>query len=165
MTNLFMGSLLVFQARVDNSMSNKSTVPDKTFDSALTYFRSHGFDVEQIPGVANQVQVGKYGCGAVLARTANGGAAYTTRPGHIVGGEISTLVDRGYQKFLRTSRLEVSATADRLHGLHAFDEELCEAIGTPDYYNLALGTISDLYLYDRLQGREPETQAASEDGH
>ena len=82
------------------------------------------------------------------------------RPGCLIGGEISTLVDRGYQKFLRTSKLEVAATAAHLHALHAFDEELCEAIGTPDYYNLALGTVSDLYLYDRLKGREAAQSTA-----
>ena len=90
-----------------------------------------------------------------LARP-NGGVAYIVRPGRLVGGEIATLVDRGYQKFLRTSRHEVAATAAHLRALHAFDEELFEAVGTPDYYNLALGTVSDLYLYDRLKGREPE---------
>ncbi|MGH9615335.1 MAG: hypothetical protein ACRD28_01255 [Acidobacteriaceae bacterium] len=150
-------------------MSKKSAVPAKTFESALTYFLSHGFDVEQAPkdanGTTDQVKVRKYGCGAVLTRTTKGGVAYVTRPGYMVGGEISTLIDRGYQKFLRTSRLETSATAAHLHALHAFDEELWEAIGTPDYYNLALGTISDLYLYDRLKGREPETEAALNDAH
>ncbi|MHB1957688.1 MAG: hypothetical protein ACYCO5_01515 [Acidobacteriaceae bacterium] len=142
-------------------MSTKSNPPAKTFDSALTYCRSHGFDVVDTPGAANRVQLRKYGCGAVLAKTPNGGAAYVARPGCLIGGEISTLVDRGYQKFLRASRLEVAATAAHLRALHAFDEELCAAIGTPDYYNLALGTVSDLYLYDRLKGREPETKAAA----
>lgn len=142
-------------------MPKKATLPAKTFDSALTYFRSHGFDVEQTPGVANQVQVRKYGCGTVLARMSNGGVTYIARPGCLIGGEISTLVDRGYQKFLCTSGLEISATADHLHALHAFKEELSEAIGTPDYYNLALGTVSDLYLYDRLKGREPKAASGA----
>ena len=139
---------------VDIPMAKKTIAPVKTFANALNYFRSHEFDVADTPGVANQVQVRKYNCGAVLAKTPNDGAAYVVRPGCLIGGEISTLVDRGYQKFLRTSKLEVAATAAHLQALHAFDEELCEAIGTTDYYNLALGTVSDLYLYDRLKGRE-----------
>ncbi|HTU51573.1 MAG TPA: hypothetical protein VMF56_13335 [Acidobacteriaceae bacterium] len=143
-------------------MSKKTSDPVKTFESALTYLRSHQFDVADVPGVANQVQVRKYGCGAVLAKTPNSGAAYVTRPGCLIGGEISLLVDRGYQKFLRTSKIEVAATAAHLHALHAFDEEMCEAIGTPDYYNLALGTISDLYLYDRLKGREATPKPAAD---
>ena len=143
-------------------MSTKEKSPAKTFDTALAYFRSHKFDVEETKGVANQVQVRKYGCGAILARKADGGVTYAALPGYLVGGEISKLVDRGYQKFLQTPRLEVAATADHLHALHAFEEELGEAVGAIDYYNLALGTVSDLYLYDRLKGREPETEAASE---
>jgi hypothetical protein len=143
-------------------MSKKTTTAVKTFDNALTYFRSHQFDVRDIPGVANQVQVRKYGCGAVLAKAPNGGVGYVTRPGCLIGGEISLLVDRGYQKFLRTSKIEVAATASHLHALHAFDEELCVAIGAPDYYNLALGTVSDLYLYDRLKGREVAPKPAAD---
>ena len=143
-------------------MSNKATAPAKTFESALAYFRSHQFDVSDMPGVANQVQVRKNGCGAVLSKAPNGGAGYVVRPGCLIGGEISLLVDRGYQKFLRTNKIEVAATAAHLHALHAFDEELCEAIGTPDYYNLALGTISDLYLYDRLKGRETAPKLATD---
>jgi hypothetical protein len=146
----------------DIPMTKKTSIPPKTFSSALAYFQAHEFDVKEAPGVANQVQIRKYGCGAVLAKTPNGGSAYVTRPGYLIGGEISLLVDRGYQKFLRTSKLEVAATAPHLHALHAFDEELCEAIGTPDYYNLALGTVSDLYLYDRLKGREPAPKSVAD---
>ena len=143
-------------------MSTEKKSPAKTFETALAYCRSNQFDVESTQGVANQVQVRKYGCGAVLARKPDGGVTYAVLPGCLVGGEIAKLVDRGYQKFLQTSRFEVAATADRLHALHAFEEELWEAVGAIDYYNLALGTVSDLYLYDRLKGREPETKTASE---
>ncbi len=83
-------------------------------------------------------------------------------PGMLLQGQVAHLVDRGYQKFLRTSKIQVAATAARLHALHAFDEELYEAIGTPDYYNLALGTVSDLYLYDRVKGREEAPKASAE---
>ncbi len=134
----------------------------KTFDSALTYFRTHAFDVQEMPGVAGQMQIRKYGCGVVLARQTDGGIGYVVRTGCMVGGEISMLVDRGYQKFLVTSRLEVAATADHLRALHIFQEEVCEATGKPDYYNLALGTVSDLYLYDRLQGRDPDAETVPE---
>ena len=142
-------------------MLQKSNLPAKTFEDALTRFRSQQFDVKDIPGVANQVEVRKHACGVVLARSPKGGVAFVAGPGCILGGEIATLVDRGYQKFLQTNRLKISATADHLHALHAFKEELSAIIGTPDYYNLALGTVSDLYLYDRVKGREPEPQKIS----
>ena len=72
------------------------------------------------------------------------------------------LVDRGYQKFLVSSRLKIAATADHLRSLHLFQEEVSQAAGKPDYYNLALGTISDLYLYDRLKGRDPQAEPSTE---
>ena len=140
-------------------MSAKAKIPAKTFESALDYLRAHSFDVRETPGVANRIEIRKHGCGAVLARTPAGGAAYAVRPGCLVGGEISTLVDRGYQKFLMTSRTQSAATADRLRALHLFEEELNEAAGRPDYYNLALGTVSDMYLYDRVKGRDPAADA------
>jgi hypothetical protein len=64
------------------------------------------------------------------------------------------LADRGYQKFLKTSQFELPATAGQLHAIHAFGEELKQLTGAATLYNEALGTTSDLYLYDRLQGRE-----------
>lgn len=135
----------------------------KTFDDALAYLRSHMFDVQQVAGVANRVQVRKLGCGAVIDRAPGGGTVYVTRPGILVGGEIADLVDRGYQKFVHTSRVELPATADHLRSLHLFSEELHEAAGTITLYNEALGTVSDVYLYDRLKGREDVAPPAS--GH
>jgi hypothetical protein len=71
-----------------------------------------------------------------------------------VGGEVSRLIDRGYQKFLKTSKVERPATADDLKTLHAFSEEIREAIGATTLYNEALGSVSDRYVYDRVRGRE-----------
>jgi hypothetical protein len=75
------------------------------------------------------------------------------RPGWALGGEISRLVDRGYQKFLKTSKLEIPATADHLRAIHEFTQELDQATGETVLYNEALGTTSDVYLYDRVAGR------------
>jgi hypothetical protein len=41
-----------------------------------------------------------------------------------------------------------------LHAIHRFTEELKLLLGAVDLYNEALGTTSDLYVYDRLAGRE-----------
>ncbi len=126
----------------------------KTFEDALTYLRAHAFDVQPIAGVVNRVQVGKHGCGAVLDRAADGSTVYVARPGCMVGSEIALIVDHGYQKFLQSRHGEQPATAEHLSALHRFTEELHEAAGTISLYNEALGTVSDLYLYDRLKGRE-----------
>lgn len=143
-------------------MSPKQKLLVKTFDSALAYFRAHSFDVQPVAGVANQVEVRKNGCGAVLAWIDDGGIRYIHGPGSLLGGKIATLVDRGFQKFLVAGEIMIAATEERLRALHDFQEETALAAGHPDYYNLALGTVSDLYLYDRLKGREPQVETANE---
>ena len=51
------------------------------------------------------------------------------RPGWLLGGQIARLVDKGYQKFLKTPKMEIPATADHLRAIHEFSEELNEAAG------------------------------------
>jgi hypothetical protein len=70
-----------------------------------------------------------------------------------VNGEVARLLDRGYQKFIKTSRYELPATAAQLEAIHAFSEELSQITGGISLYNEALGTTSDEYEYDRLKGR------------
>jgi hypothetical protein len=131
------------------------------FDEVLSTLRTLAFDVQPVPGVANQLMVRKYGAGAILAQAAagnekvpHGAVTWVERPGFMLGGEVATLLDRGYQKFWKTSRLEVPATADSLKGVHRFAEELREVVGEPSLYNESLGTTSDSYLYDRVKGRD-----------
>jgi hypothetical protein len=69
-------------------------------------------------------------------------------------GQVARLLDRGYQKFLKTPQFELPASAAQLQAIHLFSEELSQLIGTICLYNEALGTTSDLYEYDRLKGRE-----------
>jgi len=61
------------------------------------------------------------------------------RPGWLLGGQISRLVDRGYQKFLATGKMEIPATAEHLRAIHEFSEELKEAAGATSLYNESLG--------------------------
>jgi hypothetical protein len=136
------------------------------YDQILSDLRSHGFDVRDAPGVANEVLVTKNGVGAHLKKSANGkSATLTANPGFILGGEISRLLDRGNQKFLKTSKLEVPATADRLRAVHLFAEELRERAGSESLYNESLGSVSDVYLYDRVKGREHALTTADSGGH
>src|SRR5580704_4437295 len=126
-----------------------------TFDEILTNLRSLQFDVREAPGVAGQYRVEKYGCAAVITRASDGnGVAFVARPGFVLGGEIAHLLDRGFQKSLKTSRLEIAATADHLKAIHHFSEELKEIAGSPSLYNESIGTTSDDYFYDRLKGRD-----------
>lgn len=130
-----------------------------TFDETISQLRSHQFDVEEVAGVANQIRVSKHNCAAILGCDPKGLAVLARKPGLVLGGEIATLLDRGFQKFFKTSKLEVAATAERLKAEHRFTEELDEITGAIDLYNESLGTVSDKYMYDRLKGRDKDSPA------
>jgi hypothetical protein len=125
-----------------------------SFNETLDTLRAHGFTVAPFSGIAGGMSVSKNGVGAVLAPVEGASAAFAVRPGVFVQGEIARLVDRGYQKFIKTSKYELPATAAQLHAIHAFSEELKDLTGGISLYNESLGTTSDRYLYDRLKGRE-----------
>jgi hypothetical protein len=130
----------------------------RTFNDTLAFLGSQRFDVapaqEGAKRVPNAIQVRKYGCAAEIAPAPDGTPEILTRPGWVLNGEISRILDRGYQKFLKTSKLEIPATAEHLRAIHEFSEELKEAVGGMSLYNESLGTTSDVYYYDRVKGRE-----------
>jgi len=130
----------------------------RTFNDTLALLGSQRFDVgpaqEGAKRVPNAIQVRKYGCAAEIAPAPDGTPEILSRPGWVLNGEISRILDRGYQKFLKTSKLEIPATAEHLRALHEFSEELKLAIGETNLYNQSLGTTSDVYHYDRVKGRE-----------
>jgi hypothetical protein len=129
----------------------------QSFDDVLATLGNQRFDVagaqEGALKRAGAVRVSKLGCAADIAPGTGVPVAILHKPGWVLGGEISRLLDRGYQKFLKTSRLEVPATADHLRAIHQFAQELDAATGETELYNEALGTTSDVYLYDRVAGR------------
>ncbi|MGB8261776.1 MAG: hypothetical protein WCE75_15550 [Terracidiphilus sp.] len=134
----------------------------RNFQQTLEILREQGFNVEpaSAPGA---MQVSKYGAAAVLVAgaTVDEAAAFLVGPGALVGGEVGRLLDRGYQKFVQTSKFELPATATQLEAIHLFSEELKQLSGAVNLYNEGLGTTSDLYQYDRLRGRaEAEAPAA-----
>ncbi|HWR36530.1 MAG TPA: hypothetical protein VN622_11735 [Clostridia bacterium] len=130
------------------------TIKQKSYEDSLAWLRDHGFEVLEAPGTANRVFLKKYNCSAAIEKAEDGTAKFFAYPGCLVGGEISKLVDRGYQKFLRTSKLEIAATEDHLRALHRFSEELKEAIGATSLYNESLGSVSETYVYDRVRDRD-----------
>ena len=126
----------------------------RTYDQAIAWLREHQFELLEPPGVAGRVFLKKYKVSAAIEMTSSGGVRIFAYPGNLVGGEIAKLVDRGYQKFLKTSKVEAPATADDLQALHRFTEELKEAIGASSLYNESLGTVSESYAYDRVKDRD-----------
>jgi hypothetical protein len=129
-------------------------VEERTFEDAVNWLREHGFDVLEAPGTSGRVFVKKYNVSAAIQKNEDGGTKVFAYPGYLVGTEISKLVNKGYQQFLKTSKTEIAATADHLKALHSFSEELKEALGIPSLYNESLGTTSEAYQYDRIVDRD-----------
>jgi hypothetical protein len=134
-------------------------VEQRTYEDAVSWLREHGFDLIEAPGTQNRVFLRKYNCSAAIQKTDDGGVKIFAYPGYLIGTEISKLVNKGYQQFLKTTKTEVPATADHLTALHQFSEELKEALALPSLYNESLGTVSESYHYDRIQDRDkPEVE-------
>ena len=72
-----------------------------------------------------------------------------------MGEEIGTLTDEGFQKFFTTpGGRRKPALAEELKAVQNFQEDLSEAFGLTTLYNEAMGTVSNLYVYDRVEGRD-----------
>ncbi len=134
-------------------LKNNTKLP--SFDESLAALRGYKFDVSAPGAVANMpgsVRIAKYGCAAVMA-PGKGVPTTVVRGGLLLNGEVAHILDRGYQKFVKTSKGERAATADDLKALHRFNEELRQAVGGISLYNEAMGAVSDEYMYDRVKGR------------
>lgn len=129
-------------------------VEQRSYEDALNWLRDHGFDLIEAPGMQGRVFLKKYNCSAAIQKDGDDGVKIFAYPGYLIGSEISKLVNRGYQQFLKTAKTEVPATADHLKALQQFTEELKEGLGLPSLYNEALGTVSEAYQYDRVENRD-----------
>jgi hypothetical protein len=135
-------------------MAKKTDSNLRTFDDSITWLRGHGFDILEAPGTNGRIFLKKNSVSAAVERDPAGNTKIFAYPGYLVGGEISKLINKGYQQVLKTTKTEIAATADHLKALHDFSEELKEATGLPSLYNESLGTVSESYHYDRVNGRE-----------
>jgi hypothetical protein len=128
-------------------------VEQRSYEEALNWLREHGFDLLEAPGTQGRVFLKKYCCSAAIQKQGDGVKIFAY-PGYLIGSEISKLVNRGYQQFLKTSKNEIPASADHLKALQQFTEELKEGLGLPSLYNESLGTVSESYEYDRVVNRD-----------
>jgi len=129
-------------------------VEQRTYEDAVAWLGDHGFGLIEAPGTEGRMFLKKYNCSAAIQRNGDGGVKIFAYPGYLIGSEISKLVNRGYQQFMKTTKTEVPATADHLKALHQFAEELKEALALPSLYNESLGTVSEAYQYDRIRDRD-----------
>jgi hypothetical protein len=96
----------------------------------------------------------------------------TVLPTIMHNGQFTKLWDAGYQKFLLTDDgHKIPALATHLQSLRRFNEELRTSLGVPTFYNEALGSVSQISVYDRVKGRKgdvPDTTVGAHsagDGH
>src|SRR6478735_2036149 len=129
-------------------------VEQRGYEDALSWLKEHGFDLIEAPGMQGRVFLKKYNVSAAIQKDGDDGVKIFAYPGYLIGGEISKLINRGYQQVLKTTKTEVAATADHLKALQQFSEELKEALGLPSLYNESLGTVSEAYQYDRIKDRD-----------
>ncbi len=124
-----------------------------TLEDRLERLRQAHFTVEREPGT-RVVRISRNGC-AVTLDLRDEGPRLVEPAGFLVHGEIGALTDGGYQKFFLTpTGKRKPALAGELKELHDFQEDLREALGQTSLYNESLGTVSTLYLYDRVKGRD-----------
>jgi hypothetical protein len=122
-----------------------------TFADRLDNARKTGFLVE--PQEGGRARAVRERCAALVEDSTP--LPHIGKAGVLIGGEIGFLVDGGFQKFFRTPGGKTApALAEDLKALHAFDEDLREALGLPSLYNQSLGTTCEYHHYDRVEGRE-----------
>lgn len=126
-------------------------VNERFSPKAIEGMAALGFKVGSTRGV---VRIEKYGCGAEFRQDTSGQYQMTVIPTIMVKGQFARLWDAGYQKFLITDdNLKLPALATHLQNLRKFNEELLTALGVPTFYNEALGSVSQVSVYDRVKGR------------
>ena len=126
-------------------------VTDRFSQTAIESLAALGFAVGSTRGV---VRVEKYGCGAEFRKDAENSFQMTVQPTIMLKGKFTRLWDAGYQKFLLTDDgRKIPALAQHLQNLRKFNEELRTALGVPTFYNEALGSVSQVSVYDRVKGR------------
>jgi hypothetical protein len=126
-------------------------VEERFAPKAIESMAALGFAVGSTRGV---VRVEKYGSGAEFRKDSDGSYRMTILPTIMLKGQFTRLWDAGYQKFLLTDDgLKVPALASHLFNLRKFNEELRTALGVPTFYNEALGSVSQVSVYDRVKGR------------
>jgi len=113
-------------------------VEERFSPKAIEGLAALGFKVGSTRGV---VRVEKYGCGAEFRKGTDGLYQMTIVPTIMLNGQFTRLWDAGYQKFLLTDEgLKFPALAAHLQNLRKFNE--------------ALGSVSQVSVYDRVKGRK-----------
>ena len=127
-----------------------------TFRDRIDQLKRAGFAAETMGD--GRVRITKHGVGALVGDEADG-HAQIDRAGMMIGGEIATLLNLGYQMMLETpSGKRFAAQAEQLRALHQFEDDVKEALGLTNLYNTSLGTTTRKHMYDRVYRRDSGDQ-------
>jgi hypothetical protein len=155
--------LLYRRAHIHYSEYAMWNVEGRFSQKAIESLAALGFSVGSTRGV---VRVEKYGCGAEFRKGPDDRFQMTIIPTIMVKGQFTRLWDAGYQKFLLTDDgLKLPALASHLENLRKFNEELLTALGVPTFYNEALGSVSQVSVYDRVKGRKGDVPDTTVGAH
>ena len=132
----------------------RERVKQLTFENQMNAARAAGFRTEAAAGGKTRIE--RNGIAAVVESSGPDGAVkFTERAGVVMGKEIGTLTDEGFQKFFFTpGGKRKPAQAHELKDIQNFQEDLREAMNLTSLYNESLGTVSNVYVYDRVEGRD-----------
>jgi hypothetical protein len=152
MRALFSPTALYRHALIHYPKQPMWNVDERFLPKAIEGLAALGFKVGSTRGV---VRVEKYGCGAEFRKGTDERYQMTILPTIMLKGQFTRLWDAGYQKFLLTDDgQKLPALAHHLESLRKFNEELRTALGVPTFYNEALGSVSQISVYDRVRGRK-----------
>lgn len=127
-----------------------------TFADYQSKAREAGFAVESLTG--NRFKMSRGEVAAILEDAPPSPPRIVGHVGIVMGAEIASLVDAGFQKFLQTpSGLRRPALAADLRAIHQFEEDLRATLGLDGAYNESLGTVSNQYIYDRVEERDEKS--------
>jgi hypothetical protein len=127
-----------------------------TFQERVDLLKGAGFALQNLPD--GRVKVTKHGVGAIIGDEGKN-QPEIEKAGVLLGGEIATLLNGGYQMFLETpSGKRFPAQADQLKSLHQFEDDVKDALDLTNLYNTSLGTTTPKHMYDRVFQRDSGQQ-------
>lgn len=127
-----------------------------TFRDRVELLQKAGFSTES--SADGRVKIAKHGVAALIGDEGKGQAGIE-KAGVLVGSEIATLLNVGYQMLLETpGGKRFPAQAEQLRALHQFEDDVKDALGLTNLYNTSLGTTSRSHMYDRVNKRDSGQQ-------
>ncbi len=127
-----------------------------TFAERIDLLKNAGFGAQTLPD--GRVRITKHGVGAIVGDEVKN-QPDIEKAGILVGSEVATLLNRGYQMFLETpSGKRLPAHAEQLHALHEFEDDIKKALDLVNLYNTSLGTTTPKHMYDRVFKRDSGQQ-------